>query len=403
MELIQILKGHSAGVWDITFNPLEKSLASCSGDNTIKIWDFSASSIECVNTLVSTSNSVLKLAWINLGLMLVSIGADPTLHVWNPKTGLSYTFPRHEGKVWALDAQKLPQQLENSKVKFQYRILTGGTDSIFAIWKDVTESVEEERNTEFKTQIEEEQALSNLLFEGSVKDSAILAFKLNKAKQFSMIIEKILNQEQLNYSNPKNLDPIDSVLKDIQDFDSEFLNAQTNSLTSYDNLIDGTFGSSICEIQEIVSVLAKLDLNKLLKMIRDLNTNSRFFHIAQTLLSCIFSKIHPRQLIGLRNEKYTFKNAQNRRKREKKKQNKNAGALNEPNNFMENIDWMEFKELLDVIISYSERHSGRIDRMIKNTYLVDFLMNKMAIYSQKQVPSNYSRNQLVKKKKKLFY
>lgn len=40
-----ILKGHKRGVWDIQFSPVEKLLASASGDNTIKIWNLSDGSV----------------------------------------------------------------------------------------------------------------------------------------------------------------------------------------------------------------------------------------------------------------------------------------------------------------------------------------------------------------------
>lgn len=65
-----ILKGHRRGVWDISFSPVEKILASGSGDSMIKIWNLVDGT--CLNTLEGHNGSVLKINWICFGLEIVS-------------------------------------------------------------------------------------------------------------------------------------------------------------------------------------------------------------------------------------------------------------------------------------------------------------------------------------------
>ena len=64
------LKGHKRGVWDISFSPVEKLLASASGDCTIKVWNLTDGT--CQNTLEGHLTSILKVQWICLGLQLIS-------------------------------------------------------------------------------------------------------------------------------------------------------------------------------------------------------------------------------------------------------------------------------------------------------------------------------------------
>lgn len=65
-----IFKGHKRGVWDISFSPFEKILASASGDLTIKIWNLVDGS--CINTLEGHNSSILKVNWICFGLEIIS-------------------------------------------------------------------------------------------------------------------------------------------------------------------------------------------------------------------------------------------------------------------------------------------------------------------------------------------
>jgi U3 small nucleolar RNA-associated protein 13 len=65
-----LLKGHKRGIWDIAFSPVEKVLASASGDNTIKLWNITDGT--CIKTLEGHEAPVLKLDWLCYGLEIVS-------------------------------------------------------------------------------------------------------------------------------------------------------------------------------------------------------------------------------------------------------------------------------------------------------------------------------------------
>ena len=64
------LKGHTRGVWDLSFSPIDKVLASASSDKTIKIWNLTDGG--CLRTLQGHNQSVLRVIWINSALQLVS-------------------------------------------------------------------------------------------------------------------------------------------------------------------------------------------------------------------------------------------------------------------------------------------------------------------------------------------
>lgn len=48
--LSHVLEGHGDAVWGLAFNPISHRLASCSADGTVRIWDPSSSSPNCLCT-----------------------------------------------------------------------------------------------------------------------------------------------------------------------------------------------------------------------------------------------------------------------------------------------------------------------------------------------------------------
>jgi len=62
--------------------------------------------------------------------------------------------------------------------------------------------------------IQEEQTLSHLIRDKDYHDAAVLAFKLNKIRDFYHILSKLIVKQEAD------LDQIDAVVRDIRNFES---------------------------------------------------------------------------------------------------------------------------------------------------------------------------------------
>jgi U3 small nucleolar RNA-associated protein 13 len=78
LTAVGTLRGHKRGVWCVEFSPVDKVLATASGDKTIKIW--SMGNFQCLRTLEGHSNTVLRVAFLQNGIQLLSSGADAGTH-----------------------------------------------------------------------------------------------------------------------------------------------------------------------------------------------------------------------------------------------------------------------------------------------------------------------------------
>lgn len=80
---MSVLRGHKRGVWAIEFSPVDKCIASASGDQTVRIW--SVTDFTCVKTLEGHDSSVLSLKFLRLGTQIMSGSADGLMKLWNVK------------------------------------------------------------------------------------------------------------------------------------------------------------------------------------------------------------------------------------------------------------------------------------------------------------------------------
>ncbi len=337
-------KGHKGGIWDLAFSPIEKILASASGDRTIKLWNLADGS--CINTLCGHMQSVLRLYWINKGMQMVSSGADGLIKVWNlVKSENIATYNEHdEGKVWALAYSET-----------EGKIFSGGSDSKVLQWDDVTAEVEKSEFEKRKEQIAEEQKLANLGHEGNVKDAAILAFKLGKVKDFVAYLENLLIS---NTAEASQADPVAAILEDQREFSALFDSVSVAARTGSSTL---TATSARTLLKEIVQQVAEINLARLMDIIKDCNTKSHYALLAQTLLYCL---INETDLDAL---KEAAKKTVERGKTFGKKPAEAAKSL---------------PEIIDVLIAYTERHATRIDKFLKFSCFIDYLAQKMDIVTE---------------------
>lgn len=56
--LLATCKGHKRGVWSVAFSPIDRVVASASGDRTIKIWNTNSGA--CVRSIEGHGAAILK-------------------------------------------------------------------------------------------------------------------------------------------------------------------------------------------------------------------------------------------------------------------------------------------------------------------------------------------------------
>jgi hypothetical protein len=105
----------------------------------------------------------------------------------------------HDEKIWGLDIYQ------------DKYLLTGGGDSNLRLWQDCTVEKEQEEKQTALTRLQDEQRLSALIREQDYLEAALMAFRLNKLRDFYLVISKILK-------GSPSTDPVDSVLEDRRRF-----------------------------------------------------------------------------------------------------------------------------------------------------------------------------------------
>lgn len=117
--------GSSDYIWDISWSPDSRYIATAEKDTQVYIWD--ARSGENVLIYHGHTKVARAVAWSPDGLRIASAGNEHTVHIWHAMTGkLLYVYREHTNAVttiaWSPDGT---------------RIASAGSDSIVRIWQAV--------------------------------------------------------------------------------------------------------------------------------------------------------------------------------------------------------------------------------------------------------------------------
>lgn len=355
LKLVMQLKGHLKGIWDIDFSPADKQLVSVSGDKLIKVWNLSGDKGQCVATLQGHNDQLVKVKWINEGLQIASASVDGVVKLWNlKKQHCVNTYEMHSDKIWAMDLFETIQKVEasdedESTFKSTIQLITGGSDSTLKVWQDNTLEHETEQRKSFLQRVEEEQKLSHLMRDKDFLNAALLSFRLNKVRDFNLILQKIYTD-----SNQANEDEVDSVVNDMRQF------SQLASSDFKDSRKPKTSKQGL--VNKLVQALLKEDRTKLLTLIRNLNAKFEYCEVAQHLLGEILPILH--------NE---------------------MDAEIDP----KAEDRKLLRDMMAAIEGYNHKHYTRVEKHLTNSYFVNYIVSQMTL--NEDVPVNKREAKKIRK------
>eukprot|EP00736_Rhodelphis_marinus_P003328 Rmarinus@m.14074 len=94
-DCLAVLTNHTQDVKMVQWHPQENILASCSYDDTIRLWEEDEDEWVCTHTLKSHTSTVWSVTWSPNGSLIASAGDDLSVKLWapvaqgkvNPRTG----------------------------------------------------------------------------------------------------------------------------------------------------------------------------------------------------------------------------------------------------------------------------------------------------------------------------
>ncbi|MCS6863874.1 MAG: WD40 repeat domain-containing protein [Gemmataceae bacterium] len=120
-----ILKGHTAGVCAVAFNPQDENVVATGGqDKTVRLWDISSGQVKL--EMKGHTDTVEAVAFSPDGTRLASCGADKTVRLWNVGEGKELkNLGSHDGTVYSLAFSPDGQYLASAG---------SGKDNLIKIW-----------------------------------------------------------------------------------------------------------------------------------------------------------------------------------------------------------------------------------------------------------------------------
>ncbi|WVW80369.1 hypothetical protein I302_102349 [Kwoniella bestiolae CBS 10118] len=325
LKLAGSCKGHRRGVWSVKFSRTDRVVASAANDKTVRLW--SLDDFSCLKTFEGHTNAVLRVDFLSHGMQLITSARDGLVKLWNIKDEECVkTLDNHEDQVWALAISS-----------DEKTIVSAGSDSVATFWEDSTEVEQAEKNDALVKAVQSEQDFTNYIVLKDYRRAILLA---------------------LSMSQPGRL-----------------LNLFRTIITSPEPAEGSIIGS--LEVDEVLQTLHGIDLVRLLKFVRDWNANAKTSPIAQTILYAIFKLRSPEDILQAFNSSNRPTNPvdeDGEEEIEEEGEEKKKKVLTKDEKLALPIS---IQELLDGLIPYSERHFARVDKLVQDSYMLDYVLGEM--------------------------
>lgn len=269
--------------------------------------------------------------------------SDGLVKLWNIKEEECVkTLDNHEDKIWAL-----------AHSSDESTLLSAGADSLLTIWHDTSLLEQSEANAQLIKTVQVEQDFINYVALKDYRRAILLALSMSQPGRlfnlFSTVVKGRRRQPDLSEEEQES---------------------------------QGITGSK--EIDEIVKTLPGIELVRLLKFVRDWNANAKMAPVAQVVLHAVFklrsaedilaafdqaNRLPKRSEEGEEDDEGEEEEEEKEEEgKNKKRQKKERPSLGAP---------ISIKDLLEGLIPYSERHFNRVDKLVQESYMLDYVLGEM--------------------------